>query len=117
MSNSPRILVLDDDELVRRGLARLASRRTDVELDIVGHPDEVLARLADGEVYDLIACDHRLRVDGRHTTSARLVQDLAERGLRVVVLTSDVDAAPPPGVARLDKPFHLEELLRHACGA
>jgi DNA-binding response OmpR family regulator len=109
-----RILVLDDDELVRRSLERHASRRSDVVLEVVGTMDELRARLASSEPYDLIACDHRLKIDGRSVTSDALVRELAAEGLPVVVFTADIEAVPPPGVGLLPKPFGVDELVAEA---
>ena len=50
-----RILVVDDEPLVRRTLARLLGRNHDVEL--VADGATALARLESGDEYDVILCD------------------------------------------------------------
>ncbi len=114
-----RILVLDDDPLLRRALTRVASSRDGVDLDAVGTTAEVLERLEAGDRYDLIVCDYRLRIDGRNTTSAELVRELARRGLPVAIMTGDLDTLAPDlaGVRLLEKPLRLDDLLAAATRA
>jgi CheY-like chemotaxis protein len=50
-----RVLVLDDELLVRRSIARMLAREHDVTA--VGSGAEALERLAGGERYDAILCD------------------------------------------------------------
>jgi CheY-like chemotaxis protein/two-component sensor histidine kinase len=50
-----RILVLDDDPLVSKALARLFGR--DVRTEALADPREALARLTAGERFDVILCD------------------------------------------------------------
>lgn len=105
--------MLDDDELLRRGLTRVASSRDDVALDAVGTVAEVFERVEAGDRYDLIVCDYRLRVEGRSTTSAELVRELARRGLPVAIMTGNLDTLAPDlaSVLLLEKPLRLDDLV------
>lgn len=110
IDDKPRILILDDDPMIRRALERLAGDRGDLILDAVGTPDELHARIA-AHRYDLIVCDYRLD-DTRKETSASLVTELATRGLRVAVVTgSSLLIEADLGVPVLEKPVRLEELV------
>lgn len=108
-----RILVLDDEPMLRRALERAATSRADVELETVGTPDELLDRVPQGRPPDLIVCDYRLKVDGRSTTSAELLRELSRRGLRVAVMTGDVGsiASDLAGIPAVQKPLRLEDLV------
>lgn len=107
-----RILILDDDAMVRRAMLRIASARSDVILEAVGTPDEVLARLAADDGFDLVVCDYRLVVDGKPRTSEALVRELAGRGVPVAVMTGDRDTVPHLlGITTIEKPFVMDDLL------
>lgn len=108
-----RILVLDDDPLVRRAMVRAAGARKDVTLEAVGTPDEVRERLASAELpFDLVVCDYRLKIDGHRTTSAPLVRELAARSVPVLVMTGDLDgAADVADVPSVEKPLVLDDLV------
>jgi CheY-like chemotaxis protein len=57
LRSAPRrkVLVIDDDPLVGRALARALSEGNDVE--VVADAEHALARLGGGEGYDVILCD------------------------------------------------------------
>jgi len=106
-----RILVLDDDPMIRRVLERVAGQRDDLTLVTVATPDEVLAHLAEHEL-DLVVCDYQLRVGRRAITCAPLIAELRERGINAAVMTGDARAIRHDlGVPILEKPLQLADLL------
>jgi CheY-like chemotaxis protein len=50
-----RVLIVDDDPLVRKAVARVLARRC--ELTMVGRGDDAIALLSSGARYDCIFCD------------------------------------------------------------
>lgn len=106
-----RILVLDDDPMIRRVLERVSRRREDVALVTVGTPEEVLAHVAEHEL-DLVVCDYQLRIGTRSITCAPLIAELRERGMNVAVMTGDARAIRHDlGVPILEKPLQIADLL------
>ncbi len=109
----PRILLLEDDALVRRVFRRSASRRTDLVLETVETAREVRERVASPPPIDLVVCDFAL--DGETGTSADLVRELHRARIAVVLLTGyPRDAIEELGlrVPVYTKPVTLDELLR-----
>lgn len=106
-----RVLVLDDDPMIRRVLERVAQRRDDVTLVTVATPEEVLAHVAEHEL-DLVVCDYQLRLGGRPITCAPLIEELRERGINVAVMTGDARGVREDlSVPVLEKPLQLADLL------
>src|SRR5205823_3053464 len=59
-----RVLVVDDDELLRRALARLIS--TTCEVAVAASGESALAQIASGDRFDVILCDvYMPKMDGR----------------------------------------------------
>ncbi len=79
-----RILLVDDDPGVRKALARILSPR----FEIVDAADgtEAVARIANGEMFDVILLDLEMPMDGKKTFEEiqRLRPELADR---VIVVT------------------------------
>lgn len=104
-----RLLLLDDDEAVRRSWERLASASA-IELRAVACVEQARQALA-SEPFDLVVCDWNL---GSHETSEALVRELAARGQPVVVVTGRLEEARRALgflAPALDKPVRLPELL------
>src|SRR5262249_26088981 len=85
LETGPRILVIDDDAMLRRALVRgLKRRHSVVELDDAA---VALAGIAAGERYDAIVCDLTLGgMTGRQFLFS-LHAILPEQAARVVILT------------------------------
>jgi CheY-like chemotaxis protein len=113
-----RILVLDDDPMIRRALERVAEARVDVALEAVGTPAELRTRVDETKTpYDLIACDYMLKEIGPGATSAELVRDLHRLRLPVAVMTGDVRSAVTNlgfTVPTISKPLLLDDLIAEA---
>jgi CheY-like chemotaxis protein len=122
----PRVVVLDDDMVVRRVLARLLRDRYDVIVE--ADPESVLTRLRLGEGVDAILCDVIMPGLSGMDFYRRLA-DVAPRLLsRCIFMTggavsdqmqSFLESLPAERI--LEKPFHpprlfllLEELVREA---
>jgi CheY-like chemotaxis protein len=109
--SSARILVLDDDPMIRRVLERVAKQTEGVMLVTVATPEEVLGHVAEHEV-DLVVCDYQLRLRGRTITCAALVSELRARGIAVAVMTGSARAITQDlGVPILEKPLQLADLI------
>ncbi|BDU77154.1 hybrid sensor histidine kinase/response regulator [Mesoterricola sediminis] len=116
------LLVVDDDELVRRGLEEL--------LEGLGHAcvctsrgEEALARLEAGGAWDAVLLDLNMPGLGGPATLARMRQ--ARPGLPIVLITGKADriarelVGEHPGVVLLPKPFNgpvLQRALAAAAG-
>lgn len=103
-----RILVVDDEDLVRRSLARLLR---DHEIVQAANGDEAL-ELALAEEFDGILCDLLMpRMDGLEFYQA-LNARRPEQASRVVFLTgsSGKPASALDGVRVIDKPIDLDTL-------
>lgn len=114
---SPRILILDDDAMIRRAFERIAEDRGDVAVETATTPGEVLERVA-ARAFDLIVCDYRISVDGRRETSAPLVARLRALGLPVAVVTGSIQLVHDDlgDVPMLEKPIRLDDLIALARG-
>ena len=109
----PRLLVLDDDAMIRRALERIALYRDDLALEAVGTPAEVLERVGTDPVgFDLVVCDYRLQIDGQKLNSSALVAELRTRGVAVAVMSGHVEQAMDAlGVPVVEKPVRIDDLI------
>ena len=111
-----RILIVDDEDAVRRPMAKYLTRRG---AQVTEAPDgeAALARLRDG-AFDVILADLRMPRMGGVELYARLEQAHPEVAARVLFLSGDISQLAEPGntpVARervLVKPVELSELER-----
>ena len=102
-----RILVVDDDEMLARTIAR--SLR-DHECVVSSAPESVIARVEDGDWYDLVLCD--LHMPGRKGTN--LLADLrtwyGDDAPLLVLMTGSDAQIPAITDLVLRKPFVVSEL-------
>lgn len=111
-----RVLVVDDDSLVRRALQRTLGREHDVTA--VAGAREALERVGGGERYDVIVCDLMMPSMSGMDLHAALCATAPELAERMVFLTggahSDLAEAFLATVpnARAEKPFDAERLRR-----
>lgn len=109
-----RILIVDDDEMVATAARRILSADHDVET--TNEAGDVLARLHDGERFDLILCDLMMPHMTGMELYDRLLQDHPDEAARVVFLTggaftSGADAFLDRVSQRtLEKPFDAVQL-------
>lgn len=94
----PRVLVIDDNELLARSLARmLKSYETFVEND----PRVAVARICGGEPFDVILCDLRMPgLNGREVLRAIRAHFSSGGGPRIIMMSgsdelSDADLDTP----------------------
>lgn len=104
-----RILFVDDNDLVRRSLARVLTRAGH-EVVACGSAKDALFEIERGAPYDLVISDFDLGT----TTSSSLIAEIRERlpTVRVMLLTATPQSELPPGVALLKKPIAAADLLR-----
>lgn len=104
-----RILFVDDNELVRRSLARVL-RRGGHEVIACASPEEALAELDRGASFELVLTDFDL---GPVTSDALLVE-IRHRlpAARVMLLTAAPQRMIPKNIACISKPIAAAELLR-----
>lgn len=105
-----RILVVDDEDEVRQAVARICAR-AGAATQLAANADDALARLASGEVFDLVLSDIRMpgALDG-----VQLADAIAERWPRLpVVLMSGYHDLLQEGSRRpiLRKPFSRDEII------
>lgn len=106
-----RILLIDDEELVRRGYRRMLGRRFEVTVAASG--PEALALLADDDGFDLVLCDVEMpEMDGPSVLEAieRLYPDLVPRFVFCtggVFTEASVHALAQRGVPTVAKPLDL----------
>ncbi len=111
-----RVLIVDDEEAVRRPMARFLARRG-AHVDEAGDGEEALAHLGT-EPADVILADLRMPRMGGIELYSRLEDRQPELAARVVFLSGDISQLAEPGntpVARervLVKPVELAELER-----
>ncbi|MEW5854663.1 MAG: response regulator [Myxococcota bacterium] len=112
----PRLLIIDDDDLMRAALHRLLSLKYDV--DSVGGGVQALERLQRDPSYALIVCDVLMPNMAGPDLLAHLEKRAPELARRMVFITALL-----PGDARgeflarqplgcLHKPFELDALFR-----
>jgi len=114
-AGSRRILVVDDDPVVRQVVSALFSREGHrVDAAVNGLDAMRLARM---ERYDLVIAD-RLAAAGEEPIAAALARVSGGLGTRLILSTSDArrdsDDRLAPGARVLAKPFDLRELKRAA---
>jgi CheY-like chemotaxis protein len=111
----PRVLVVDDDEILRELVARLVRRDRFCQVDTVSNGREALDRIR-SHVYDLILCDLRMpEMDGPafHRQMQAEHPELAER---IVFMTAHAKIDEYAAFLRdaraplLSKPFPREDL-------
>jgi CheY-like chemotaxis protein len=114
-ANGPRVLVVDDDELIRDAL-RLLLEELGAGVTEAADGREALERLEAGS-FDLVLCDLRMpEVDG-FAVIRRIRGDRRWRDLPVVAVTAVGPGAGPDRVreagfdAQLHKPFDLNDLV------
>src|SRR5256712_1967257 len=111
-----RILIVDDEDAVRRPMAKYLTRRG-AQVTEAHDGEAALARLRDGP-FDVILADLRMPRMGGVELYARLEQAHPEAAARVLFLSGDISQLAEPGntpVARervLVKPVELSELER-----
>ncbi len=108
----PRILVVDDEEAIRNGLAEVL-REEGYEVEVAGEAQTALAKLRD-ELVDLICTDVRMPgMDGLELVD-RVKQESPETEVIVITgfasLQSAVDAVKRGAEDYLSKPFDLDEV-------
>jgi PAS domain S-box-containing protein len=111
-----RILVIDDEPLVRRAIARSLEREHDVVT--VETAAEALARIEGGEAFDLILCDLMMPEMTGMEMAARLRRSLPALAARMVFLSGGAFTAEAAEFLRsvgsryVEKPFLPDELSR-----
>ena len=86
---SPRILLVEDQALVRASLASLLSSTEQYVVEAVENVQQALASLASSVHYDLVLCDYQLQAD----TAETLLRAMHRwPSLPVVLLTSHANA-------------------------
>lgn len=110
-SAPPRVLVVDDEEVLLRSMKRWIGGRADVT--ITSDPVEALD-LAAGGGFALVLCDlHMPRMSGIEFVDALRIRDESAAS-RVVIMTGSGAATVAPPFRAVDKPLQptvLEELL------
>lgn len=104
------ILVVDDEEFVRKTLAAVLSR-AGYHVVVATDGEDAFAKLRAGYLPDLIFLDLRMpKMDGKaFLEEIKKYRPLSEIP---VVVTSALELDDPPAwIARLDKPFDLDEVL------
>ena len=107
-----RILILDDDPMVSRGLERMLRRRHTVTL--AREPKEALAILHEDKAFDAILCDLHLAGTTGRAFYGELSRAAPELVPRVVFMTGGTtdpgDQAFLNNHLSLTKPFNVTEL-------
>ncbi len=113
-----RVLVVDDEELIRRPMLRFLSKRG-AEVREAGDGAMALEAIGAGFEPHVILADLRMpRMDGAEFYE-RLVEDRPELAERVVFLSGDITQLAGRGLAEIPrdrvlvKPVELDELERH----
>jgi PAS domain S-box-containing protein len=109
-----RVLIIDDERLVGEALAR--SLADDNTVDVVTEAQEALARIAQGEVYDVILCDLMMPVMTGMDLYAEIVRAAPKLAGRIVFMTGGAFTARARGFlesvvnACLEKPIDIAKL-------
>ncbi len=109
-----RILVVDDEPMITDLMQRILAAEHEVE--VFGSAREALARIAEGERFDVIFCDLMMPVMTGMGLHAELMRGRPAEAARMIFLTGGafttqarafLDAVPN---ARLEKPFDVQTL-------
>jgi PAS domain S-box-containing protein len=109
-----RVLVIDDEPLLRTALERFLRPRHDVVLEASAR--NALARLESGERYDVILCDVVMPELGGPELYRRLCEKLPELSSRVVFMTgastesNEAEKLAQTGARLIARPFRLSEV-------
>jgi PAS domain S-box-containing protein len=119
LGGQERILIVDDEEGIRRGAARILTRHG-YSVEEAADGGSALARLSNGgPPVDLVLTDAVMP----HGGGVALYQELRDRGKRVLLMSGytagDFQALSQakPGLRILHKPWSLSDLLRAVRGA
>ncbi|HEY0712912.1 MAG TPA: ATP-binding protein, partial [Polyangia bacterium] len=110
----PRVLVIDDEPLVRRAIER--SLESDHEIVSAGSAAEALSILERGEAFDLVLCDLMMPDMTGMDVAARLTRDRPDVAQRMVFLSGGAftpEAATflaAAGRRHVEKPFRPHDL-------
>ena len=114
-ASRPRVLVVDDEPLIARAMARLLAAQ--YEVDVSGSVDEALAHVRSGEAPAVILCDLTMPRRSGVELYEELQRERPDLAARVVFVTGGayapaarafLERVRPP---QLDKPFTSEQLL------
>jgi CheY-like chemotaxis protein/anti-sigma regulatory factor (Ser/Thr protein kinase) len=81
----PRLLIIDDERLVADAIARVLSEDSDVE--VVTDARQALARIAAGELYDVVLCDLMMPVMTGMDLYAEVVRSAPKLASHIVFMT------------------------------
>lgn len=110
-----KILICDDDPVIRMLLEQVLSRRGGHDVVSVSHPDGVLPAVIEHEP-DLVIIDYIMPTRNGMEVVAELRENERTASVPVVFLTGQIDAASPDELARLrvsgiiEKPFEVKSL-------
>jgi two-component system chemotaxis response regulator CheY len=113
--NGVRILVVDDDRLVRSAMVRTLRRGADVEVEDFAEGEEALSRCAQA-AFDVAVLDLKMPVLDGVTLAVRLRERLPK--IRLIFVTADPTgelaqrAREMKPTAVLAKPWSPEDLLK-----
>jgi CheY-like chemotaxis protein len=117
---TPRILLVDDDQLIANALAHVL-RSTGYHADVAGDGLQALQKVVSAE-YDLIVCDVRMpAMDGEAFYRALCTSRPGLAG-RVVFCTGDMDNPNTrqfvltSGAPYIEKPFRMRAVLQMLSG-
>lgn len=112
---APRILVIDDDELMRRMLSLIAGGDGRV-VETAASAVEAMKRIRDGEWFDAIFCDIRMPEMSGIEFFQSLLEDFPVQAKRVVLLSGDVfhpdlkDVTGELSLPMIGKPFKRADI-------
>jgi excisionase family DNA binding protein len=114
----PKILVVDDDILVRLSLAQLLQRHG-FEIVAVSSGKEALAAV-EGQTFDLVISDYRMpEMNGAETLGAiQKVMQARKKNMRAIFLTAYADDAVRAQARQIgvrtvvEKPFDVEDFVQ-----
>lgn len=118
-SRPPRILLVDDEETVRRVTGRLLEK-LGYRVRAAGDADEALALLRDGERFDLVVTDVVMPGLSGIEMAERMRRLLPDQRILFTSGYTTREFGRPPGEPPqpfMAKPFSLDELERAVSGA